>query len=114
MRKLTDKQIELLIKPANPNTGVDAITREMLEAIDLDNTPTLVRTFRCPTGDVGFLFSDGKAYNRDNFAPRKGSIYFKPSFAGRQVLLGLNASGLPMFSNGIFFSTYYSESMPDA
>jgi len=114
MRKLTDAQIRLLEKPANPNTGVDAITREMLESLDLDTIPTLVKTFRCPTGDLGFLFSDGRAYNRDNFTPRAGSTYLKPSFAGRQVLLGLSASGLPVYSNGVFFSTYYSEEYPDA
>lgn len=114
MKRLTDEQMAKLVIPANKSTGVDAITIDMLKDIDLDTVPTLVRLFRCPTGDTGYLFSNGHAYNRDRFTPRAGSIYMKPSFAGRQVLLGLNKDGLPIYSNGVFFSTYYTEDMPDA
>lgn len=113
MKRLTEEQINLLVKPRNPKTGVDAITREMLEAIDLDELPTIVRHFRCPTGDSGILFSDGRAYSQDRFTPRAGSIYFKPSFAGRQVLMGIGGNGLPKYSNGIYFSTYHLDEFPD-
>lgn len=106
MRKLSEEEIEKYIKARNPSTGVDAITRERLESLDLDTVPTEVAKFRdTVTGEPGILFSDGLAYKRDSFIPRSGSTYFKPAFAGRQMLLGVLKSGTLLFSDGVWFST---------
>lgn len=105
MRKLTEEKIKLLMQQAQPKKGVDAVTREMLEALDLDELPTIVQHFRTMGGDHAVLMSNGSAFSLDRFTPRAGSIYFKPSFAGRQVLIGINDSDLPFYSNGVWFST---------
>lgn len=45
----------------------------------------------------------GELYKRDMlFKPIKGSIYSKPSFAGRQVELGI-LNGEIIYSNGVWF-----------
>ena len=95
--KLTDEEIHRYMKPANKSEGVDAITREMLESIDLDKVPDLVRDgerLKTPEGK--------NIYKLDRFVPRSGSYAFKPSFAGRQVLLGKQDRDL-FFSNGRWF-----------
>lgn len=37
------------------------------------------------------------------FTPRANSIYFKPSFGGREILLG-QVDGKPIYSNGVWFA----------
>lgn len=98
MSKLTIEEIEKYIKPANEETGVKAITREMLEAIDLDNVREVVRD-----GDFIKTPEGVTTYKLDRFTPRSGSYAFKPSFAGSQVLLGREGRELH-FSNGRWFA----------
>lgn len=102
MNKLTEQEIESYVMEKNTGTGVDAITREYLETIDLNtvdeiNVPPFVDG-RCITN------KDGKPiFKYDSFTPRAGSIYLKPSFAGSQVLMGRVGRKL-YFSNGKWFS----------
>jgi len=111
MKKLTEDQMELLVKPRNQETGVNAITREMLDKIDIDEVPFVVRRFKNYTGDDSVLMSDGRAYHRDRFTPKSGSYAFKPSFAGRQILIGKQENGRLIFSNGIWFSTFVPDDL---
>lgn len=108
MRKLTEEQIQKMITPRNEKTGVSAITREMLEAIDLDSLPKSVRETRSMGGDFALVFDNGACYSRDRFQPRVGSYAFKPSFAGSQILLGLH-NDKPLFSNGVWFTNIESK-----
>jgi len=97
MNKLTEEEILSYIRPRNSLTGVEAITRVYLESLDLDTIPELIR-------EGEFLVTKtGSAYKFDSFTPRSGSIYFKPSFAGDQVLLGRIGRKL-FFSNGRWFA----------
>ena len=51
-----------------------------------------------------YNLDDKELYTReDGFVPRKGSMFFKPSFAGRKVSLGIY-KGEEQFSNGVWFS----------
>ena len=103
MNKLTEQEILKYIKPRNGATGVDGITREELEAIDLDSVPEVIKA-----GNEGKIFglNGEKLYKYDNFTPRANSHYFKPSFAGRQVLLGRTGRELH-FSNGRWFAGFF-------
>ena len=103
MRKLTEGQINKLVRPKNESTGVDEITVEMLESIDLDKLPKVVRETRSWSGDFAVVLDNGQCFSRDKFQPRAGSYAFKPSFAGSQVLIGL-WNGEVLFSNGVWFS----------
>ena len=98
MNKLTDEEIEIYIRPANKSTGVKSITREMLEAVDLDNVREVVRD-----GDFIKTLEGEKIYKLDRFTPRSGSYAFKPSFAGSQVLIGREGRKLH-FSDGRWFA----------
>lgn len=99
MNKLTSAEINKYVKPANGSTGVDAITKEDLENIDLDKVREVVRY-----GDRIRDTEGVQIYKLDRFTPRSGSYAFKPSFAGRQVLLGKNGRDL-FFSNGRWFAS---------
>lgn len=96
MNKLTEQEIQSYLKPRNKEAGIHAITREMLQDIDLDKVSELTRD-----GDR-LLLNGVIAYKLDRFAPRAGSYAFKPSFAGSQVLLGRVGRTL-YFSNGVWF-----------
>ncbi len=96
MNRLTEEEIAMHIKPRDKDTGVEAITREMLESIDLDTVPEIERT------RWGDICVNGYHYNYDSFIPRAGSHAFKPSFAGAQVLIGKEGRIL-IFSNGRWF-----------
>ena len=97
MTKLTEEEIQKYIKPENKSTGVDAITYEMLASIDIDKVPLLTRNEDVVTTSAGVKFK------LDRFIPRIGSYFFKPSFAGTQVLIGKYADGTLLFSNGVWF-----------
>ena len=97
MNKLTEEEILNYIKPRNKNTSVDAITREFLEGIDLDTVQEV------SIKDDVMLDDQGKRlFELDRFTPCAGTTYFKPSFAGRQLLLGKQGRKL-WFSNGRWF-----------
>jgi len=99
MNKLTAEEANKYIKPANKSTGVDAITKESLENIDLDKVPEVVK-HRDRIRDTEGV----QLYKLDRFTPRSGSYAFKPSFAGRQVLLGKSGRDL-FFSDGRWFAS---------
>lgn len=104
MKKLTEDQINKLVKNKNESTGVDEISREMLESIDLDSLPKVIKETKSWSGDFAIVLDNGQCFARDKFQPRAGSYAFKPSFAGSQVLIGL-WNGEPLFSNGVWFSS---------
>lgn len=97
MKRLTKEEIQEYILPKNARTGVDAITEAMLSDIDLDSVPLLTRD-----GNV-VIDSNGARYKFDSFTPVSGSYAFKPSFAGRQILIGKYPNGKLLFSNGRWF-----------
>ena len=99
MRKLTEDEILTYIKDEDKSTGVCAITREMLERIDLDNVREIVLD-----GEL-IKTTDGQTiYKFDRFTPVKGSHYAKPSFGGSQILIGRSGRKL-YFSNGCWFAS---------
>ena len=99
MRKLTEGEILAYIKDEDKSTGVRAITREMLESIDLDNVREIVRD-----GEL-IKSADGQTiYRFDRFTPVKGSHYTKPSFGGSQILIGRSGRKL-YFSDGRWFAS---------
>ena len=99
MIKLTEDEILTYIKDEDKSTGVCAITREMLESIDLDNVREIVR-------DGEFIKTkDGQTiYRFDRFTPAKGSYCTNPSFGGRQILIGRSDRKL-YFSDGNWFAS---------
>jgi len=97
--KLTASEIESYIQAGNEAQGVRAITREQLEAIELDKVRDLVHC-----GDRLKTPEGNNVYKLDRFTPRSGSYAFKPSFAGRQLLLGKQGRRL-FFSNGRWFAS---------
>lgn len=99
MNRLTEQEIAKYICDADKNTGVDAIDRETLEAINIDEVPKVTKK-----GDRIFDSEGKQIFKFDHFTPRAGTAYFKPSFAGRQVLLGREVREL-YFSNGRWFSS---------
>lgn len=97
MKKLTDEEINKYLLPKNNETGVDAITKDMLKQIDKSELEILYRE-----GDF-LIDSRGCAkYKYDSFTPKAWSHYLKPSFAGRQFALGM-VDGEIIFSNGQWF-----------
>ena len=63
-----------------------------------------LREKTCGSNTLFYNLDDKELYTReDGFVPRKGSMFFKPSFAGRKVLLGIY-KGEEQFSNGVWFS----------
>ena len=98
-KRLTDEEIEKYIKPKNEKTGVDAITKEMLSALDLDKVMEVVRD-----GDYIRTKEGEQIFKLDRFTPRSNSYAFKPSFAGSQILMGREGREL-YFSNGVWFSS---------
>lgn len=101
MDKLTQDEIDLYIKPANSAIGVKAITESDLLEIDLDE----VTEINQPSFFDGSYITDkkgNKLFKYDSFCPRAGSIYLKPSFAGRQILMGRVGRKL-FFSDGRWF-----------
>ena len=95
--KLTEAEIRKYILPANTYSGIDEITESDLRAIDLDNVQEVELSF-----DVIKNLEGRILYRRGDFVPKAGSIYLKPSFAGRQVIMGRTGRELH-FSNGIWF-----------
>jgi len=103
MNRLTEKEIELLCKPRNTSTGVDAITREMLLEIDLDEVQVVAYGMNELTGCKTIETPDGKElYYLDDFIPKAGSYAFKPSFAGSQILMGRIGRRV-LFTDGRWF-----------
>ena len=101
MNKLTPKEIEAYAIERNTATGVDGIPKERLQKIDLDDIREIVHK-----GDK-IESLDGKLlFKRDSFTPRAGSIYLKPSFAGRQIIMGKTGRQIH-FSNGRWFAIAY-------
>jgi len=97
MNKLTEEEINKYIIPKNHTTGVDAITREYLEQIDLDEVPVVTRKYD------RIMDADGKQlFKLDRFTPCANSYAFHPYFAGRQILMGREGREL-YFSNGRWF-----------
>lgn len=103
MRKLTEEMIAKYEKPKNKSTGVEGISREFLESLDLDTLPTIIKEGKSMSGDYAVMNSNGQVFSYDRFTPRAASIYFKPSFAGRQVIVGVKDDGEIIFSNGRWF-----------
>lgn len=99
MNKLTKEEIKLYIKEPNRETGVKGITEDYLKSLDLDEIPEVVKE----NPDLIINKTTGAIYQYDSFTPRAGSIFLKPSFAGRQILLGKTGRKLH-FSNGRWFS----------
>lgn len=100
MKKLTKDDMREYIKPKNHATGVDGISEEDLAKIDLDAVPVLAR-------DGDFVTdSAGNRFKYDSFTPRSGSYAFKPSFAGRQILIGKFDDGKLLFSDGRWFFSW--------
>lgn len=99
MNKLTEEEINLYIKQRDNDCEIDGITREYLECIDLDKVPEVEKRY-----DRIFNKDGEQLYKLDYFTPRPNSYAFKPSFAGRQVLLGKEGRKL-YFSNGRWFSS---------
>lgn len=102
MNKLTDEEIKKYIKTANKNTGVKAITEKDLKNIDLDEVPEIIFPDVLVDGSIITDLNGVQRFKYDSFIPRVGSIYFKPSFAGRQVLMGRVGRKL-YFSDGRWF-----------
>ncbi len=100
MNKLTAAEIIKYTKAVDKSSGVDGITPEVLARIDLSKVREVVRD-----GDR-LMSSAGKQgkqiFKLDNFTPRLKSYFFKPSFAGSQVLLGRQGREL-FFSDGRWF-----------
>ena len=103
MKNLTKEQAKKYVRERNPAAGIDAITIEYLLSIDLDSVPNIVERGK-RYGSNFVKFSDGCVYTFDLFTPKANSTYLKPSFAGRQVLMGKDENGDLMFSNGSWFS----------
>lgn len=97
MNKLTKYEIDKYVREPNKLTGVDGISREYLESLDLDMIATVVKK-----GTRIVDLFDTPLYRKDNYSPRAGTTYLKPSFAGRQVLMGREGREL-YFSNGGWF-----------
>jgi len=102
MNKLTEEEIESYICLKNGSSGVDGISRELLESINLDD----VREVEVNTCRDRISIDGEQAFKLDRFTPRSSSYAFKPSFAGRQVLLGRVGRKL-FFSNGRWFCSPY-------
>ena len=102
MNKLTEKEISSYILEPNRETGVDGITRNRLESIDLDMVIEII--VPDPLLDGSFITDTGgnKLFKYDSFVPRARSYAFKPSFAGSQILMGRIGRKL-YFSNGRWF-----------
>ena len=97
MEQLTEQEIIKYLKPRNNSTGVDAITQEDLAKIDLNSVREVVKKHH------RIFSSDGdQIFKFDSFTPRSESYAFKPSFAGRQVLIGREGREL-YFSDGRWF-----------
>lgn len=97
MNLLTKDEIDKYIKTANRETGVDEISREKLERLDLDTVPDVVSRIGCV-----IKTSSGESYNYDSFTPKANSTYLKPSFAGRQIAIAKQGREV-IFSNGRWF-----------
>ena len=95
--RLTEQEINKYITPGIPDQGISAITREELMAIDLDNVIEVEKR-----SDRIFDKQGRQIYKREYFTPRVNSYAFKPSFAGRQVLMGKQGREL-FFSHGVWF-----------
>lgn len=106
MKKLTDDQISKLKRPYNKETGVNAITEEMLRKVDIDSIPTVIHEYKDYCKETALLMSNGMSYKRDRFTPRSGSYAFKPSYAGGQILIGKFDDDSLIYSNGVWFSTF--------
>lgn len=100
MKRLTESEILSYIKQKNTKTGVYGIDRNILEKIDKDSLLELSMD--------GNLLKDntGKAlFKFDSFPPKANSIYLKPSFAGRQIVLGIVEDRI-IFSDGVWFACH--------
>ena len=105
--KLTEEEIKEYIRTENYKTGVNGITEEDLKKIRLNKVRQIKIEYSSHYGeDVVCDLKTGKVlYKYDAFTPKAGSIYLKPSFAGRQVLMGRIGRKL-YFSNGQWFSLF--------
>lgn len=97
MNRLTEEEILRYICSHNIRTGVDGIYRTDLEDLDLDEVRDVVR--------VGNRINDtegNQIFKLDTSSPKPNSYAYRPSFAGRQVLLGKEGRIL-YFSHGRWF-----------
>lgn len=98
------------------NDAVDRLSLEEISKIDIGGLRKL--RYLCPTEKVNYRYLPGDRYARhlvdengvvryceDYFTPRKNSIYLKPSFAGRQIVMGV-VDGVPVLSNGVWFEHF--------
>jgi hypothetical protein len=109
-KKVLDSQTE--------NNAVDILSLEDLSKIDIEKLLTLrflesaerSNYHYCP-GDRQLVDENGIIrYCYDNFTPRSGTVYLKPSFAGRQVVMGM-VDGIPVLSNGVWFRHFIKPSV---
>lgn len=101
MVRLTKEEAQEQVIEEKPSQGIKGVNLESLMSIDLDSVPDLITDFKQIDGFV-IENKDGERFKYDAFTPRVGSIYFKPSFAGRQILMGKTGRVL-RFSNGRWF-----------
>ena len=97
MNRLTEDEIKKYECDSDKKTGVDKITRAMLESIDLDEVPNVLKR----VGDIMYT-SDGKVYKYDCFTPKAGTYAWCPSFGGSQILIAKNNRDL-IFTHGRWF-----------
>ena len=102
MNKLTKDEIKLYIKSEDEETGVKAITEDYLRKINLDEVPEISLPEMLIDGACISDLMGKPLYKYDSFTPIGNSHYFKPSFAGTQVLMGRVGRKL-YFSNGRWF-----------
>lgn len=101
MNNLTKEEVGSYIRFRDEATGVDGVSREYLETLNLDD----VRIVEINTVRDRISVGGQQIYKLDSFTPRYDSCAFKPSFAGSQVLLGRVGRTL-FFSDGVWFSSY--------
>ena len=98
MNRLTEDEILSYLCAPDKATGVHGITRERLEALDLDSVPEVASV-----AGSKMTVTNGLQYTFDGFTPRAGSYAFKPSYGGSQLVLAREGRKV-IFSNGRWFS----------
>ena len=102
MNGLTNDEVLLYIIERNHITGVDGITENDLKKINLDEIREIIVPRITIDGDFIADINGNKIFKYDDFIPKVRSTYLKPSFAGRQILMGKVGRKL-YFSNGQWF-----------
>lgn len=107
------KMAEELLLTQTENSCVDRFTLDDLMAVDVSELEELEFLDGKRECDYNYVLGVRQLVNcegviryyLDDFVPKAGSVYLKPSFAGRQVVMGM-VNGSPMLSNGVWFSCY--------